>query len=479
MKSVKNIKSRISERLSSARKNVSQRARSVRESTMALARGLPDPHIDPHLSASGFKKLQENFEKMSMYMAIGHGTHHPTQPNVIIPHNVYVVFFTPPGYWGNAKYAIEDNFANLIGDKPRFINFLKGRLHEYQVPKLVKNFNWDWKHHIYPPGSECAAHSLEMFDNQMGPHRKTIHEPYDNLSGLYEIGSTQRLYHGTTQTLQNLVSDASILAGTKKAMLFIFGCRGDPRVPLHQMSSIFLAHMYNAPSTYNVPIINQYIPGIRERERRIRNGLNKPQYSKFFMNRDIKKVLNVRGLSQQAQQERINRLIQRYPNTNYIKNTIKSKLNEAQKRKNNAATKIQALVRGFALRKRLPAIREQKRKNNAVKKIQASFRGLALRTKFPAMREQLIKEKKNFQNAIKYRKELRKKGYSQNYNKSFVNSYERNKKIGYRQSANSIRRMKNANKTRYQRLREEYTPLMTKNNKNFMNEYLLFTKTAK
>ena len=152
----------------SALEMTKSRVMAGRRSALLEARGLADPHL--HLSE--FTKLKRDLNSFDFYIAIGHGTHHPEQPPVQIPDNLFVVFFTPPGYWGNIKDTLQPEFLNTIRDESLFKKMIRGTLPPSKVPDIVKTKKWKWDHHIYPPGSYSAAHSLELFDRDRSAHSK-------------------------------------------------------------------------------------------------------------------------------------------------------------------------------------------------------------------------------------------------------------------------------------------------------------------
>jgi hypothetical protein len=262
---------------------------------------------DPHLHTSGFMKLRGKIDNFNMYIAIGHGKHEPSEAPVLVPHNVYLVFLTPPGYYGAIQDAIDPKFVSLIKKRSKFVDFMKGTLHRSQLPHIVTSKKWTWKHHIYPPGTYSAAHTLELYDK--------VYPEYDKLCGVLPITNsvTKRRYgHGTIKKLKDLVEQASRMAGSKTCMVFVSGCRGDPRVPESIMRSVFRIHA-QSPPTYNLPMMpNQYIPSIRTAEANISARLRKPQYKKSIINQNI-----MRGMS-------LTNLLAKYPGNNNTRKYIES-----------------------------------------------------------------------------------------------------------------------------------------------------------
>lgn len=418
---------------------------SARRSALLKARGLADPRLHP----SEFTKLKNDLNSFDFYIAIGHGTHHPDQPPVQIPDNLFVVFFTPPGYWGNVKDTMEPEFFNTIRDKSLFKKMIRGTLPPGKVPSLVKTKKWKWEHHIYPPGSYSAAHSLEMFDHERDTHPE-LHALYDDISGVYEIGTTGRMLNGTTQTLASLVQVfRNLPPSPKKYMLFISGCRGDPRIPFQTMSNLFRQYMYAPPTTVNIPLVNQYVPSIRAYEANIRQRLRKLQYRKNLVNANI-----ARGLT-------LNKLYKKYPDPgvmNYIRltklglvnkniasgmplNEISRKYQNETIRKYAAAVKLQRVIRGRAVRKSALSLKKAKMEKNlkentkrvsAATKIQSVVRGRAVRktTRIPTL--QLNKQKE----LEKVNKELR------NINK-FMQNYEEFNLTNIQKKRTALKRYRN------------------------------------
>lgn len=183
----------------------------ARRRALLKARGL----ADPHLNRSEFMKLKEKVGKFGMYVSIGHGTHLPAEPPVLIPHNVYVVFFTPPGYWGNIFDTLEQEFINILRSRKLFLQMIRGTLPSHKIPTIIRTKKWDWTHHIYPPGTYSENHLLEFFDPKKGTTedvlKRGLYTRYDGLCGSYMIGEmSRRAHYGETKNLQQLVDGASL-----------------------------------------------------------------------------------------------------------------------------------------------------------------------------------------------------------------------------------------------------------------------------
>ena len=283
------------------------RAALARRSLLYAKRGIADPHLHP----SEFMKLTHKLDKLNMYIAIGHGQHEPSEPPVRVPHNVYLVFLTPPGYYGVIQDAIDPKFLYLIHRRRKFIDFMKGKLPPSQLPNIVKTRRWNWKRHIYPPGTYSAAHTLQLFDKG----KNDVQSKYDKICGLLPITNylTKTIYdHGTIKKLKNILEKASRMAGSKTCMVFVSGCRGDPRISERMMNNVFRIHT-GSPPTYNLPMgPNMYIPSIRAAETNLTARLSKPKYNKNLVTQNI-----MRGMSRRN-------LLTKYPGNNNIRKYIES-----------------------------------------------------------------------------------------------------------------------------------------------------------
>jgi hypothetical protein len=324
-------------------------------------------------------KLKEKVGKFELYVSIGHGTHLPAEPPVLIPPNVYVVFFTPPGYWGNIFDTLEQEFINILTSRKLFLQMIRGTLPSEKIPTIIRTKKWDWTHHIYPPGTYSANHALEFFDPKKGTEEDVrqsgLYTKYDGICGGYRIGEmSRRAYYGETKYLQQLVDGASAEAGSRKCMLFISGCRGDPRIPDKTMSNLFRVHRLEPP-TYNLPLVNRYILSIREIENKTRARMSK-RYKNSNINKNIGKGMTIEQLARKY-----------YANRNVLQYA--------------SATRIQAAFRRYKAKKDLPAIREREKprlnrqfanefdklfKNRAATQIQAAFRRYKAQKALPAVR---------------------------------------------------------------------------------------------
>lgn len=168
--------------------------------------------------------LRRHINSMEIAVAIGHGYHANSEPFVKIPHNVYVAFMTKPAYLGHLQNTAGESFSRVFFDEDKVRQFVRGNLPMSEMPTLVTQKDWDWTHHVYSPGMMVHNHILEMFDNGMDPIRFRYHQ----IAGLHILGTPVKSWgRGEDKTLQQLMVKVSEVAGRKKAILFISGCRGD------------------------------------------------------------------------------------------------------------------------------------------------------------------------------------------------------------------------------------------------------------
>ena len=164
---------------------------------------------------------------MEIAIAIGHGAHANSEPIVKIPNNVYVVFMTEPGYLGHLQNSTSPNFIRTFSNANRVKQLVRGEIPRNQLPQIVTQKEWDWRKHVYAPGMLVHNHILELFDRGRNQENKN----YNNICGLHILGTPVRGWgRGETKTLRDFMKRVSEVAGRRKAVLFISGCRGDPRI---------------------------------------------------------------------------------------------------------------------------------------------------------------------------------------------------------------------------------------------------------
>ena len=197
--------------------------------------------------------IVSNIDKFKFAIAIGHGTHDPTHPPVLVPSDMYVIFMTKPGYLGHLQNTTSAKYQNLFSNQNKVRQFIKGSLPRNQLPTLVTNKSWDWKKHIYPPTSVIANHALELYDRNS--------PEYDALSGVWLLSDPSvRQGHGTILNLQEILNYVRSRE-TGKIIVFISGCRGDPGITQQSLNAALALNQRGyarvvGPQTYNTPLTN-------------------------------------------------------------------------------------------------------------------------------------------------------------------------------------------------------------------------------
>lgn len=227
-----------------------------------------------------FEYIQSNANSFEYFMAAGHGTHVPKEGNIIIPDNVFVVFTTAPGYHGNSRDLLDPNYLAFRFDLDRIKRLVKGTLAPNEIPTLMQGRQWDWRNHIYPPGSTCIEYSMLLFDKhmrtQVNTNKKFVHTMIDAVSGMYHVPNSRNLFENkkppiNPQTnayiinsktplpdvkLSEIIAKAKSISGNKKCIIFVTGCRGDSRIE-QEFHAYILSHLelLNLPPTaYSVPV---------------------------------------------------------------------------------------------------------------------------------------------------------------------------------------------------------------------------------
>jgi hypothetical protein len=382
VKDLSKVKARASKNLMDRIKKMRNiRIKQYKTNILTRERGI----INKKVHSEAYDYVKKHVNDFKYYIAIGHGSHMPRNtPLVPIPNNVWLIYTTKPGYWGSMKDATDPNFVELITNENKLKRLIKGTLQSSEVPDLMAHRQWNWKEHVYPPGSVTADHILELYDHQKGTNTNIrhhgLHTTYDNLSGLYEVPSTTRHFHDTIKTVGEFMEYARQHSGSHPSIVIISGCRGDPAVNAQMRNYIkqqqnigqfLLAH----PQTYPIPRQGSYVKQIENYEkelhkktifnqnaikkniRKLRLSFNGPskrnvaalkrQYKNFFANKNANAyIMNVVGnrvsVLRQArsnqikkeilglpstrrgypQKENMNALISRYPNFFKNKNAI-------------------------------------------------------------------------------------------------------------------------------------------------------------
>lgn len=372
-----NLKTRIATMRNTA---IKQRKKNI----MTRERGI----INKRVHTQAYDYVKNHVNNFKFYIAIGHGIHMPQRNDnaVLVPNNVWLIYTTKPGYWGNVKDATDPKFVELITNENKLKRLIKGTLQSSEVPDLMARRQWKWYEHVYPPGSFTADHMLELYDHDAGTnlnrHRHGLHTTYDNLSGMYKVPSPTRHFHGDTKTVGQFMEYASQQSGSNPSVVIISGCRGDPAVST-QLTNYMKEQsqrgqfLLDYPQTYPIPTQGNYIQKIANYEKnlgKIRFNQNaikknirkvrfngpfpsqrnvtalKRQYKNFFVNKNAnayimnvlrpriqntmqKIVLDIRSLPSTSQgypsKPNINRLVNKYPAffrnknaTDYVKGVL-------------------------------------------------------------------------------------------------------------------------------------------------------------
>lgn len=280
-----------------------------RRSILLNKRGLIDFRIH---KPGEYSKLKSDLRKRiipNFYMSLGHGDHQPNEPKVKIPNNVYLVFVTKAGL-PVRRSAVNYTIINFLRNKKLFIKFLTDDITREQKPSLSKYEKWHWTDHIYPPGSLCESHSMYFKDN--GTNQESLN--FNRIAGTHTIGTGRMNHHGEIKSLQALVDYASNKSGNKKCMLFIFGCRGDPRLSItntNELERLFQQYTFK-PQNYNIPYHpgNTYIQNMRNIEKIFKNQLMKIKFNERVIKSEIRKIpLGINGMPNRL---KLSKLLQKY-----------------------------------------------------------------------------------------------------------------------------------------------------------------------
>lgn len=197
------------------------------------------------LRKNQFTLIQENADSLEYFIAIGHGEHLPYEPIVKIPNNVYLVYTTAAGYWGNMADSLDPKFLALTTSLDKIKRLVKGTLQPNEIPELIQGRKWDWRNHIYPPESYSVEHSLKFYDTEKNNH--PLRNAFDKIAGMYHVPSPHKIFNDVRPPMVNgkyvatigkspevllsqILKKASREAGDRGCMVFISGCRGDPRI---------------------------------------------------------------------------------------------------------------------------------------------------------------------------------------------------------------------------------------------------------
>lgn len=187
--------------------------------------------------------------RIAFVSMIGHGTlisANATNSTFRIPSDKFVIFISRPGYHIALRELKESRMMNLLKSRHKLQQLLTDTLPSKNIPKIVTRSPWNWKRHIYSPGMITPNMGLELYDNANTSWGRW----YDSQCGVRFAGDPA-VYGRTSppvmQSLKDLVNEVK-----GPAIIFVFGCRGDPQT-YHATSSAFNKHGRYGGQKYRLP----------------------------------------------------------------------------------------------------------------------------------------------------------------------------------------------------------------------------------
>jgi hypothetical protein len=204
-------------------------------------------------------EYQTNSERFFSFMdrsdfgiIVGHGSHIPSvnKPyfkTITVPDDVYVIYMANPGYLSLIMDSTDEKFKNIFFNSNNIKRFLKDQLSPSEIPDIVKYRNWNWKRHVYPPGSDCpdfiiqASDPLPNLTNRSVPRherygfgdlRYQVKLDFDKVMGITKIPLTHSGRYGFGRRFR--LNDALHFLGRNR-IVFVFGCRGDNSIPRERL----------------------------------------------------------------------------------------------------------------------------------------------------------------------------------------------------------------------------------------------------
>jgi hypothetical protein len=166
------------------------------------------------------EEFQRNSDKIRLMTITGHGSLiHGNNDNFKVPSGKYIIFISKPGYWISLKLLYEDIMMRLLHSEPKLRLLLHDKLPQRYLPNVIKYNNWNWKNHIYPPGTACPNMYLETYDR--GHRLWDIW--YNEQCGVRTAGRPRVSFKNLKITLKQLINRTP-----ENGIFFVFGCRGDP-----------------------------------------------------------------------------------------------------------------------------------------------------------------------------------------------------------------------------------------------------------
>ncbi len=356
--------------------------RTSRANILRIKRGMPNKHAS--LNAAAYIKMHTN--EFKYYIAAGHGTLIRTTPAYItVPKNVWVIYTTRPGYFGLMDDTIDPKFTALFTDENRLKNLLKGTLPYSQRPDLSTLRKWNWAEQVYTPGSETPNFEITFIEDLVGTPKNIqtkIFTKHDKVIGMYSVPSSHRYFYGEQKTIKELMDFARTKSGSSPTILIISACRSDPETIPEMLEKLRIRNFtLNLPQRYSIPLKGNFVKQIQNREKKeskkvvgtnervinrniskivkfvngkptqqSMNIIKRMYPSRFNSNRITREIRNLpSGSSGIPSKTNINRIASKYSLFFNNKN-VNTFVRQAIKSKSNAATRIQARVRGMQVR---------------------------------------------------------------------------------------------------------------------------------
>ena len=125
--------------------------------------------------------------------------------------------------------------------------FLRGELSDGEIPDIVKHRQWNWRNHVYLPGSACPDFVIQAQDpipdltnTSVPPEQRVGFGPRHNLmKAVHNVFGTHKIPepafgkgYGWGKTI--LLREALNYLGGNR-IVFVFGCRGDNSIPVSRL----------------------------------------------------------------------------------------------------------------------------------------------------------------------------------------------------------------------------------------------------
>jgi hypothetical protein len=237
-------------------------------------------------SQTRIQEFQELSKHRKIVTVTAHGTLIPGS-SFHVPQNLYIVFISRPGYFVPLRTLRDSKMMDMFHSGFKMRQFIADRLPAKNMPGIVRAHIWNWKRHIYPPGSACPDMGLEMFDKTPTEWGNWYHKE----CGLRYLGSRfdpPAYFKGQSLQLKNLAPTVK-----SQSVLFVFGCRGDPGTYAGTMKAFNkYAHTGNnkipQPMTYNLPP-SSVVNAVRQHENFMARYMGKKRVRASIPTRTVKR----------------------------------------------------------------------------------------------------------------------------------------------------------------------------------------------